>query len=637
MKRIVLLVIVGLFLPVLVWAKIPNDPGAKQWAFRDTGVYNAWDYFVGSDEVVVAIIDNGFDTFHPDLRGNLWVNKREIKDNEIDDDRNGYIDDAYGWNFLDDNNDPRPSISSLSNSEEKSVILNHGTLVAGIIGAVGNNQEGIAGINWQVELMNLKVVGNEGKGSMSVLPEAIYYAVDNGADVINISMVGDDADGGVTEAVKYAYDHGVVVVAAAGNNYYSLNDAPMYPVCADKNKNVNWVLGVSAIDESHRLAIFSNTGNGCVDITAPGINITSTVRYSPTTGLEEKYSGGWDGTSFATPMVSGAAALIKSIHPEWKANKIYEILLSTVHHTPNQDEIVYADLFGAGLLQIDKAVLKAMETKIPVTSALALANTSSSTMIKWINSRTSRKFSQGFLKDVDQVISCLVDKKRFFVTKKEKTFTIYDPSLALMTSWKTDIDFVADFVCGDVDNNDQLDIVVSPKENSKNLFIVYNINGRKTKEMNLNFSHNGSRVDLEDNKIRVIYKKDNSLVLVKLDENFIIKDNVTINNIVSLGDFVVADMDNDGNDEYIISAGKGDQGYLDYLSNDGKVKRKFWAYAGVLKSDIQLLTLDFNQDKNQDIVSYVPEEKIIVWTGKSKKLFSWLPDKIYNILFLAKN
>ena len=635
MKKILILLFI-LFSPVVVWAKIPNDPGVQQWAYKDTGVYNAWDYFVGSEEVTVAIIDNGFDTLHPDLRNNLWVNKKEIKNNDIDDDKNGYVDDVYGWNFLDDNNDPRPSVSDLSGNKESGVVFNHGTIVAGIIGAVGNNNEGIAGINWRVKMMNLKVVGNEGTGSMSVLPEAIYYAVDNGADVINISMVGDDEDGGVSEAVKYAYDMGVVVVAAAGNNYYYLNDSPMYPVCADKGKNENWLLGVSAIDESHHLASFSNIGNDCIDITAPGINITSTVRYSPTSGFEEKYSGGWNGTSFAAPMVSGAAALIKSIHPEWKASKIYEILLSTVHRTPNPDRIGYADLFGSGLLQVDKAVLKAMETKIPVTSALAVANNTSTAITKWVDVKTSREFSKGFVKDVDQISSCQVDGKKFFVTRKDNNFNVLNSDLALMSSWKANINFVPDFVCGDSDDNNQLDVVMSPQTKNKNLFVVYNINGTKIKEMNLNFSHSGARVDLEDGQIRVIYKKDNSLYLVKIVEG-VIKDTIIINEVNSLGDFVIADMDNDGSDEYVVGAGKGGPGYLSYFSNDGKLKRKFWAYTDLLRLDMQLITVDFNQDKNMDIVSFVPGNKVIVWTGKSKKLLSWLPGEGYNLLFLTKN
>lgn len=634
MKRLFGLVLIIILMPCVVVAKIPNDPGAEQWAFADLGVYQAWDYFTGSTDVVVAIIDNGFDTFHPDLRNNLWQNKKEIRNNQIDDDENGYIDDVYGWNFLDNNNDPRPSVLGLADSEKKEALFNHGTLVAGIIGAVGNNKLGISGINWRVKLMNLKVVGNDGIGSMSALTEAIYYAVDNGADIINISMVGPDEDGKVVEAIKYAYEQGVVIIAAGGNNYFSLNDEPLYPVCADKDEKENWVLGVSAISESHHLAMFSNIGSDCIDITAPGVNITSTIRFSPTNGLTEMYSGNWSGTSFAAPMVSGAAALIKGIHPEWGPKEIYDILLQTVHHTPNQDEVIYANLFGSGLLQIDKAVNKAQSIKKKIFSVPALLESNTGHVKKLIAEKFAEKITKIFLKDIDQVTTCLIDDKKYFVTNKNKIFNFYDQDAALIGSWSVDIDFVPDFVCGDIDEDGQLDIILTAKEKNKILFTIYNRNGKKIKEEFLSSFHDGARLALENNEIRVVYKKDNKLILAKIDKNLSIKEQFNIGSMVSLGDFVVADLDNDGVSEYIIGAGKGDQGYVEYLRNNGKIMRKFWAYPNLLKSDIHLMPFDFNGDNNQDIISFVPNDKLIVWTKNNKKLLNLLPNENYNNLLL---
>src|SRR3989339_2066424 len=153
-----------IFSPMVVLAKVPNDPYFSQWSFEDTGVYKAWDYGTGSRDVVVAIIDNGFDTFHPDLIDNVWKNENEISQNGIDDDKNGYIDDYYGWNFLENNNDPRPNVSNLTEDEKKAGVFNHATIVAGIIGAKGNNGLDGAGINWEVRLMNLKILGNNGTG-----------------------------------------------------------------------------------------------------------------------------------------------------------------------------------------------------------------------------------------------------------------------------------------------------------------------------------------------------------------------------------------------------------------------------------------------------------------------------------------
>src|SRR3990167_6420648 len=123
--KIYILLIIAVFLnPIFVLAKTPNDPFFGQWSFEDIGVYKAWDYTTGSKDVVVAIIDNGFDTFHPDLKDNLWINTAEIADNKIDDDKNGFVDDIYGWNFLDNDNDSRPNVDNLTDSQKKEGVFN---------------------------------------------------------------------------------------------------------------------------------------------------------------------------------------------------------------------------------------------------------------------------------------------------------------------------------------------------------------------------------------------------------------------------------------------------------------------------------------------------------------------------------
>jgi len=385
---IILSLFSGLFWIDPASAKVSNDPYALQWAYKDIGVYDAWDWTTGSRDVIVAIIDNGFDTQHPDLRNNVWKNEDEVAGNGVDDDFNGYVDDVWGWNFVavDKNNDgnidasekkggndPRPDVTKLADSEKEEYVFSHGTIVAGLIGGVGNNKKAGVGINWRVKLMNLKVVGNLGVSSdLSVVAKAIRYAVVNGADVINLSMVGPKNEA-VKKAIQYAYKRGVVVVAAAGNNSYSFNeDDGVYPICADSGENSEWVIGVSAVSELHRLAEFSNIGKTCIDITAPGVEVSSTVRYSPRNGLVDMYRGGWSGTSFAAPMVSGVAALIKSVRPSWRAPQITKALLMTVHHTINQDEDTYADLYGAGFLQADRAVEYAVTGKIPPEKGTAV-------------------------------------------------------------------------------------------------------------------------------------------------------------------------------------------------------------------------------------------------------------------------
>lgn len=159
--------IYGLLPALPALAKISDDPHVEQWGYEDTGVYDAWKISTGSSDVVVAVIDNGFDSRHPDLRDNLWKNEDEIPDNGIDDDNNGYIDDTEGWNWVPKpgsgisvydrdfvgTNDPRPDVSNLTSEEKEAQVFSHGTVVAGIIGAVGNNNRDGAGIIMDLSIM----------------------------------------------------------------------------------------------------------------------------------------------------------------------------------------------------------------------------------------------------------------------------------------------------------------------------------------------------------------------------------------------------------------------------------------------------------------------------------------------------
>jgi len=360
-------------------AQVPNDPNALQWGYELLNVPDAWGVTQGSSDVVVAIVDNGFDTYHPDLYANVWQNEDEIDGNGIDDDNNGYVDDRYGWDFHDPrrdepgyasgavplgDNDPRPDVLALERLDTPANRhFHHGTVVAGIIGAVGDNKLDGVGINWRVKLMNLKVTdANSGQGQMSALAEAIRYAVDNGADIINFSVVGGD-NLELRHALDYAYDRGVALVAASGNNMQDLDLNPNYPVCADAGANIERVIGVSAIRETRQSSGFSNVGLGCVDITAPGVDVSSTMRFAPSYGLADQYGGGWQGTSFGVPFVSGAMALIKSIHSSWKAPDLYDIIFSTVSRTPPEDPEEYARFFGAGLIDIGAAIKEAAARK----------------------------------------------------------------------------------------------------------------------------------------------------------------------------------------------------------------------------------------------------------------------------------
>ncbi len=353
-KTLLYLVIILAYTPVgvhQVYAEFPNDPNARQWSYATADVYRAWEQTSGSRQVIVAIIDNGFDETHPDLAGARWTNEDEIAGNGRDDDSNGYIDDIHGWNFVSTYQELSQDSGKEYDENEHSVV-NHATVVAGIIGAIGNNNQYGVGIAYGVQLMNLQVVDDYGLGAPEALVEAIYYAVNNGASVINISMVGKGSVPEVRSAINYAYQKGVIIVGAAGNDRENLNETPWFPVCNDMYDPYTQVIGVSAIDSTRRLASFSNTGASWIDLTAPGVDISGPIRASNTEG----YVSGWNGTSFATPFVSAAAALVRSVQPTWHIDQVVRTLKSTMRHTPSPDEGAYAEAYGKGLVQIGTAV-----------------------------------------------------------------------------------------------------------------------------------------------------------------------------------------------------------------------------------------------------------------------------------------
>lgn len=255
----------------------PNDAAFyQQWGLHNTGqsvngsagivdadidAPEAWNMVTGSGSVIIAVIDTGIDYNHPDLSGNIWRNPGEsVCFDGVDNDGNGYIDDCRGWDFLDDDNDPAD-------------MNGHGTHVAGILGAVGNNSHGVAGVNWSSQLMALRAGGITGTFTTATIVAAIDYAVSNGARVINASFGGAIYDQLQYEAIKAAADSGVLFVAAAGNEGMNTDSEPHYP----SGYYLPNIISVAATDQSDQLAGFSNYGPTSVDVGAPGTSIFSTV------------------------------------------------------------------------------------------------------------------------------------------------------------------------------------------------------------------------------------------------------------------------------------------------------------------------------------------------------------------------
>ncbi|MEM9220463.1 MAG: S8 family serine peptidase [Cyanobacteria bacterium P01_F01_bin.150] len=298
---------------------IPDDPGFNQlWGLSNTGqsggsvdadidAPEAWslaDDTAIDANVVVGVIDTGVDYSHPDLVSNMWTNPGETPGDGIDNDGNGYIDDYYGYDFVNDDGDP---------FDENG----HGTHVAGTIAASSNNGLGVVGVAPNAQIMALKFLDAYGSGTLFDAIQAIDYAVAMGADLTNNSWGGDVFSQALNDAIATAEKAEQLFVAAAGNNYGHNDTFPIYPASYDLDN----IIAVAATDNTDQLSFFSNHGATSVDLAAPGSAIHSTFP-------GEKYAT-LSGTSMAAPHVSGAAALLLAIDPSLTPGQIKSLLLET--------------------------------------------------------------------------------------------------------------------------------------------------------------------------------------------------------------------------------------------------------------------------------------------------------------------
>ncbi|MFZ5985815.1 MAG: S8 family serine peptidase [Bacillota bacterium] len=300
-------------------SEIPDDPDFPYlWGFNNLGqtegtpdadidAPEAWDIAKGSRNVVVAVLDSGIDYNHPDLIENMWRNPGETPDNGIDDDQNGYIDDVYGWDFVNDDNDPQDDNE-----------YGHGTHVAGTIGAVGNNGQGIAGVSWNVSLAALKCFDKYGGAQKSDIIEALNYAVRMRMPITSNSWSAAFYSLALEEAFKKADENGILSIVAAGNFASDIELYPKYPA----SFTFPSIISVASTGHTDNLSWFSDYGKNSVDLGAPGENIYST-------NPDNQYRF-LDGTSMATPHVTGAAALIKSMNFDLSNLEIKKLILDNV-------------------------------------------------------------------------------------------------------------------------------------------------------------------------------------------------------------------------------------------------------------------------------------------------------------------
>lgn len=656
--------------PAPLLARVPDDPFADQWAYRDTFVKDAWDITIGSAEVVVAVIDNGFDYLHPDISANVWVNRREAPDNGADDDKNGYVDDVFGWNFVSEdrngdgkidageekgNNDPRPDVTGVIDSRngDAEQTLHHGTLVAGLIGAVGDNGILGAGINWKVRLMNLKVVGNSGSQTTSRLTDAIRYAVDNGAHIINVSVVGPN-DSDIREAVRYAYEHNVLVVAAAGNDYLSLNSAPRQPVCADTGRDEVWVIGVSGIGEDHRLAQFSNLGSDCIDITAPAVGIFSAMRYAPRYGLSALYGGNWKGTSFAAPFVSGAAALIKAIQPAWTPKEISTAIFSTVHKTPPSNEAEYANLFGRGLIRIDRALAYARD-RLPKKekSPPPLAFLSRRGAVRHAAERTdSSEADLPFVlpDGVNAFVPYQTGQTSGYVgirsgkSGKDNEVVLFDREWRERRAFPVAIAGAVSAVFGYIGEESAPGIVVAPKGGSKIVFRAYDLFGREIGSATTRYPHRGVSLSLapilSHHEVVAVYADANAKGRGVVRAHWFTPqfrparafDAPFVRNV---GPVLARDFNRDGEVEIAIGGGAGDVPYLAYFDARGRELFRAFVFSPEYTGGLSLVAADYDGDGTDEVIaapagnapkSWEEPPPAAVWRALSaERLAEWFP------------
>jgi hypothetical protein len=374
-----------------------NDPNATQWWTTSTGLDAAWSIGAGAYQTTVAVIDTGFGLQHEEFANRWATNSAEqgatanqsssvynctdrqvslnqscnliddnfdgILDNEtgattaqnpsrlnctdraitldkscnlIDDDNNGYIDDVTGWDFANFDNNVQAGETNPDGDG-----TTHGTKVVGVLAATGNNNKGIAGVNWTTKILPLQAINDESYGNTLTVARAIYYAADRGVDIISLSLGASSEDPYLRQAIHYALDNDIFVVAASGNDGCNCISYPaQYPE----------VFAVGAQQPNGNASSFSSYGD-TLDIMAPGEDIITTTwtKNNPT----NSYVGGIDGTSFAAPYISGLLSLARSHQPSASWGEISNTLLAVANHANLTFSNPTSPQIGSGFAKAD--------------------------------------------------------------------------------------------------------------------------------------------------------------------------------------------------------------------------------------------------------------------------------------------
>lgn len=387
----------------------PNDSYASQWWVTSTNLDQAWDQPAGAKQTTIAIIDTGFALAHQEFTGRWATNSEEsglasaenpsklnctdqslpissacnniddnfdgIVDNEtgpsstqnpswlnctdqsialdkscnrIDDDNNGLVDDWRGWDFSNFDNSAQAGQTNPNGSG-----THHGTMVAGVLGASGNNGAGIAGVNWHTKILPLQALDDDGYGDSYTVGNAIYYAADQNVDLISISLGTDFEDPYLREAVLYAQSKGVLIVASSGNDGCN---CIVYPA------NYPEVVAVGASNSSGSVASFSSYGAN-LDIVAPGQDMITS--YWSSSNQTSSYTSGAAGTSFSAPFVSGVLGLIRSHQPNASWDEIVGVMAENSDRKNLTGGTPRSNTFGFGFAKVDQALARSVNSYSP--------------------------------------------------------------------------------------------------------------------------------------------------------------------------------------------------------------------------------------------------------------------------------
>jgi len=608
-----------------------KDPFIKEQTYLDA--IHAVPTTTGA-ETVVAVLDAGFDLNHEDLQGRYWKNKNETVNDRKDNDHNGYDDDVNGWDFVGNDNDPSPDLSQGGSDS----VISHGTLMAGIIAANTNNGIGIAGIVPHVKIMPLRILDSRGKGNTNDVREAIEYAVNNGASVINISFTSTKPDEKLQQTIDWAMKQGVVVVAAVGNEGIDTSKTPVYPACY-KGSQDNKVIGVGSVDENNKRASFSNFGKTCVDVAAPGTGIFGLVYHNENDFLYiTSYGSPWEGTSMSAPMVSAVAAELKSLYPSLTPAKIRSaIMLSASPITGTVSEKVE---LGAGILNMAQAISIASQLasgpiidRINATPSNLIAvseGVGTEPLVKLFDANGNLKsvffaYAKGFKGGVNVALGDINgDGKDEVVTVPGKGggphVRIFDQSGKLLgqffafDTWTRNGLFVS---VGDVNNDGTDEIVLTQETGGTGQVRVFNQKGYLLSSLypfgRTSVPMHVAIGNLDDDTAQEIAvtlggKQKTNRVKVFDGNGKYVRDFSALDKIVSGLYVACGDVDGDGKDDIVVSADTGSRPWVAVYTQNGEMLSSNLVYDQKYMGGVSIAVGDVDQKNGAEIIT-VPLSK----------------------------